>query len=456
MMKFKLIVLHFLLANIFSFNAQNIYPDDAYPNMNKEMKTFMEDGGWCWYEDPRAIINNGKLIIGAISGMSGDIRVGIYDLENDKNLGTVVLDKNFEIDDHNSPVFHARPDGSLVAMWAEHGHEKFHYYSISDPNDYLKWGERQVFDHGFEIPEGARWRGVTYMNLYTIEKQKLVYNFFRDGVTYNPTFITSSDDGSTWGNRNHLIMDEVGGRQRPYARYMQRNKNMVGISFTDGHPDTYGNSLYYTDFDGTSFYKADGTKIKDLTDGPLKTSEADKVFTGSETITKQEGNGSVLNSAWTCDLEKDKAGNPFIGYTLYKKENDIRFRLANWNGEKWVDREIAYAGPGLYPTQSSYTGLMALDNENPNNIFISSAVNPNTGKEQNKKHEIYFAEVDGENSTSNLKWKQLTFNSEYKNIRPITVHGEGYKVVLWLGGGPWRHFQSYESNILGYILEKPN
>jgi hypothetical protein len=26
---------------------------------------FMKDGGWCWYQDPRVIIKNGKLIIGA-------------------------------------------------------------------------------------------------------------------------------------------------------------------------------------------------------------------------------------------------------------------------------------------------------------------------------------------------------------------------------------------------------
>jgi hypothetical protein len=28
----------------------------------------MEGGGWCWYQDPRAIIHDGKLFIGAAKG----------------------------------------------------------------------------------------------------------------------------------------------------------------------------------------------------------------------------------------------------------------------------------------------------------------------------------------------------------------------------------------------------
>ena len=448
-MKNRLILLALLLLTQLVSNSQS-----AYPKMDEEIKTFMKDGGWCWYESPRAIIHNGKLIIGAISGVSGDIRVGVFDLKTNKNLGVSILDKNFEIDDHNSPVFHVRPDGSLVAVWAKHGHEQYHYYSISEPNNYLKWGEKQVFDHGFEIPEGNRWMGVTYMNLYSIKKKKLLYNFFRDGHNRNPTFITSTNEGDTWGNRTHFIEDEVPGRNRPYVRYMQKNKDLIGVSFTDAHPANYGNSIYYADFDGTSFYNAKGKKIKDLSEGPLKTSEADKIYTGSETKEKSKDSGSVPNAAWTCDLGKDKKERPFIGYTLYVKENDIRFRLANWNGKKWIDREIAYAGPGLYPGQSSYSGLMALDNDNPKNVFISSAVDPNTGKVKNKKHEIYFGKVKNKDETSKIKWEQITYDSKHKNIRPIIITGEGYKVLLWLAG-PWHSFLNYQSDIIGYVLEKP-
>lgn len=80
-MKNRLILLALLLLTQLVSNSQS-----AYPKMDEEIKTFMKDGGWCWYESPRAIIHNGKLIIGAISGVSGDIRVGVFDLKTNKTL----------------------------------------------------------------------------------------------------------------------------------------------------------------------------------------------------------------------------------------------------------------------------------------------------------------------------------------------------------------------------------
>ncbi len=417
--------------------------------------TFLTDGGWCWYQDPRAIIQNGKLIIGAISGQSGDIRIGVYDLKTNKNLGVAVLDENFEIDDHNSPVFHARPDGSLIAMWAEHGKKNCHYYSISSPNDYLNWSERKIQVHDYEMPVSSKWYGVTYTNLYTLDNQGLLYNFFRHGITYNPTLMTSSDNGNSWSSDTHFIADEVDGRNRPYAKYMQVSNNKIGISFTDGHPRNYGNSIYYVNFDGTSFYNADGKKIKDLSDGPLLTSEADKIYTGSETQKKPEGFGSIPNAAWTCEVERDKKERPYIGYTLYLNDDDNRFRLANWTGSAWNDREIAYAGKHLYKGEDSYTGLLAFDPIDPSKIVISSDVNPSTGEDTGGVHELYMAKLKDSDKTGTIQWQQLTVNSKYKNIRPIIVSGEGYKVLLWVGNKPWRHFQDYESDILGYILENP-
>lgn len=418
---------------------------------------FMKDGGWCWYEDPRAIIHNKHLIIGGISGVSGDIKVSIYDLDKKVNLGTIVLHKAFEIDDHNSPVFYARPDGSIIAFWAMHGKENVHYFSISDTNNYLKWSPVKIYEHNFELPEGSKWGGVTYMNLYSIKNKGLLYNFFRDGPTYNPTFISSKDNGATWSNNSHhFIADEVKGRHRPYAKYLQKNESKIGVTFTDGHPRNYGNSLYYAEFDGERFYNVNGNVIKHLNDGPLFTGEAEKIFKGSEIHQqKPEGYGSVPNAGWTCEIEKDKNEHPYIAYTLYKSPKDIRFRLANWDGSHWVDREIAFAGSGLYAREDSYSGLVALDPEDPTLSFISTPVNPNSGETMGK-HEIYMAKVSNNDSTSNIQWQQLTFNSTYKNIRPIVVAGEGYKVLLWLGNQPWRHFQDYESDVMGYILESPN
>jgi len=411
--------------------------------------TFMEDGGWCWYQDPRAIISNEKLVISGLSGQSGDVRLGVFDLKSEKQDSSLVLHEKFQVDDHNVPALYKRPNGSILAMWAKHANEKVHYYNISDPNDYLKWERPKIFQHDYDSK-----KGVTYMNLYYVENEGKLYNFFRDGLNFNPTFITSTDHGETWGDRTHFISNDVEGFQRPYARYLQVDENTIGISYTDAHPRAFGNNLYYVEYTNHAFYNVDGSKIKSLNEGPLRSSEAEKLYSGSNTKEKPIVNESVPNSAWTCAMAKDQYNNPHIGYTLYLSDSDHRYRITSWDGKKWNDREIAYAGKYLYKVESSYTGLFAFDPEDPTQVYISTDVNPTTGEDLGGNHEIYSAKIDGNDDISTIIWKPITKNSPHRNIRPIVVANEGYKVLLWLYG-PWHSYVNYDSNVIGKILERP-
>lgn len=447
-------------ADTNSFPSQSPKPvqhsgiNDIYPNIEPMLHTFLNDAGWCWYQDPRVIIKNHQLIVGGISGVSGDIRVSVYDLKSNSLLGERVLDKNFERDDHNAPVFYAKPNGSILAIWAKHGKENRHYYSVSKPNDFLSWSKTKIIEHEFTIPDENYWGGVTYMNLYSIKNKHTLYNFFRLGLDLNPYFVSSTDNGESWNNKTHFITDNIEGTHRPYNRYSQATPNKIAVSFTDGHPRQFGNSLYYAEFDGQVFSTVAGDTIKNLSDGPLITSEAEKIYQGSETFNKPDGYGSVPNSAWTTDLENNKHGWPSIAYTLYKNNTDNRFRLANWNGEQWIDREIAYAGPRLYEIEASYTGLVALDPETPSQLAISTNVQPNSGEDMSSSYEIYLANVSDKDTRETIEWLPLTSNSKVKNIRPTMIVGEGYKILLWMRG-KFNHFEDFETNIVGQILERP-
>ena len=292
------------------------------------------------------------------------------------------------------------------------------------------------------------------MNIYHNKNEGKLYNFFRDGLNFNPSFISSNDYGETWGNRTHFIANGVEGFQRPYARYLQVDENTIGVSYTDAHPRDFGNNLFYVEFSNNTFYNVDGTKIKSLEEGPLRTPQAEKIYTGSDTKEKPIINESVPNSAWTCAMAKDKQNNPHIGYTLYLNDSDHRYRITSWDGEKWNDREIAYAGKCLYKVESSYTGLMTFDPNDPTHVYISTDVNPSTGKDLGGNHEIYSAKINATDNISTIKWKALTSKSPYRNIRPIVVANEGYKVLLWLYG-PWNDYFNYDTNVIGVILEKP-
>lgn len=411
---------------------------------------FMKEGGWCWYQDPRAIVHDGKLFMGAVQGNgSGPAHVGVYDLENNKPLGSVVMQDNFDRDDHNAPVFYARPDGSVLTVYQKHDREKVFYSRISDPNDPLSWGDEMVFDMGVSM---------TYANLYAMKDEGKLYNFFR-GIKWNPTFVTSTDEGKTWSNPVHFIDSELNGHHRPYARYAGNGTDIVYISFTDGHPRQFGNSLYYAEFRSGKFWKADGTLIKDLKiDGPLRPSEADVVYKGSGGTRDAEYSGaerSVTNSAWTSSLVLDSNGYPHIAYTVYLTNDDHRYRIASWDGQQWHDREVAYGGSALFGAESSYTGLITLDPVDPTYVVISTDVDPCKGTRKGL-HEIYRAKIELTDSRKlqdgqpMIHWEPLTWNSPVGNMRPVIVRNGDRRIVLW-NRGFYSHYTNYQLDAVGFV-----
>lgn len=407
-----------------------------------EMKTFMDDSGWCWFQDPRAIIQNDKLIIGGVSGHDeGEAAAGVYNLASDQLIGRAILHPDFDHDDHNSPVFYPRPDGSLLTVYARHSTENKHYYRISDPHNYLQWSPEKII----EQPDP-----VTYMNLYPLEEEGRLYNFFR-GIKWNPTLVTSDDHGETWSEATHFIQNEVEGVQRPYARYTGDGKDTIGISFTDAHPRDFGNSIYYAEFRHGNFYRADGTLIKNLKeDGALKPSEAEKVFQGGEG-TFRGLDLSAENSAWTSAITFDSQGFPHIAYTLYLTNDDQRYRLASWDGTSWHDREIAYAGGRLYDREASYTGLITLDPKNPKHVVISTDVDPSSGVPLKGKHQVFRATVEQHDTSETIVWQRLSASDDQHNIRPMVVRGKDNSAIVWLQG-QYNSYTDYDMDAVGLIF----
>jgi hypothetical protein len=52
--------------------------------------------------------------------------------------------------------------------------------------------------------------------------------------------------------------------------------------------------------------------------------------------------------------------------------------------------------------------------------------------------------------SASIDWKPVTMDSTVRNIRPIVVAGEGYRVLLWLRG-PWETFTNYHSDVVGIV-----
>ena len=409
---------------------------------------FMKEGGWCWFQDPRAIIHDDKLFMGAVRGNgNGEAKVGVYDLAADKPLGEVTLHQEFDRDDHNAPVFYPRPDGSVLAVYARHNRDRYHYSRVSDPKNPLKWSPEVKHLRNSPNPRDQ----VTYMNLYSLEKEGRLYNFYR-GIDFNPTFVSSSDQGLTWSEPTHFLKSEVNGRHRPYARYAGNKVDTIHASITDAHPRNFGNGIYYFAFRNGTFYRADGTFIKSLKEhGALMPSEAELVYKGPGTPYRAD-DLSAIGAAWTSSIMVDEKDHPHIGYTVYMSNEDHRYRIASWNGKKWIDREVAYAGKCLYDRESSYTGLISIDPVDPSVVFISTDVDPNTGKDDGGQHEIYRAKIGPSDDLSTIKWQAVTKDSPVRNLRPAIVRDGDRRVVLWLRGG-FLSYTDYQLDVVGLIEE---
>ncbi len=416
--------------------------------------TLNDDGGWCWFEDERAIVHDGKLIVGTIAAGThdparrGNVELTVLDLATGATR-RCVLHERLERDDHDSPALAVCGDGRLLAMYCKHGSENRIYYRRSQqPGDATRWQEEQVY-----IPsESSR---VTYSNLFRLTAEKdgrgRIYNFYRGhNASFKPSWMLSDDDGQTWTARGVWIDFPASRKHRPYVKYCSNGRDTIHFAFTEGHPRDVDNSIYHAYYRDGAFFSADGARIKSVEDGPITPAEAMRVFSGGP-----------HNVAWISDLHLDGAGRPVLVYSVQKDSaglpsahpragQDHRYRYARWDGQRWRDQEIACAGARLYRGEDDYTGNICLDPHDPDVVYLSSNVNIHTGQPNASGHyEIYRGQTPDLGAT--WSWTALTENSTVDNLRPIVPLGASAgPMVLWLRG-TYRAYTDYDLDVVGMV-----
>lgn len=439
-----------LLASVVCFlpqvSAVAAGPVDGVPGAVR----LAPNGGWCWYQDPRVIVTReGKVVFNAISGDTyggrdaGDLWAGSWDPKTGE-VRHFELAGKFHRDDHDVAALHQLDDGRILAVYGKHNNDNLQRWRVTTrPDDISEWGPEKTFDVG---------AGYTYSNLHRLGAENgRIYNFSRTR-NYNPNCTISDDGGETWRHGWRLLSWSRGDMEgdprftgsdggRPYLRYASNGRDTIHFVASDDHPRAYDNSIYHGYYRNGKLHASDGAVVggTDPDDAPAPRSFTE-VFRGNKDAV-----------AWTVDLELDAEGRPYTAFSvqidgaggrgreLEEFGNDHRYWYGRFDGKKWHCHEMAYAGTKLYVNESDYTGLVALDPDDPDTVVISTNADPATGgplvskADGQRRWELYRGRTaDGGKS---WKWTAITRDSAADNLRPvIPANPGGKRVILWCRG----------------------
>ena len=409
-----------------------------------------DNGAWSWFMDERVIVHEGKLIVSSVRAIGnfgntvdpdwGNVEIAVYDLASGA-IGRTVLHRHFEQDDHDSVSFLALPDGRYLAMYTKHGGERRIYYRFSEPHNPLAWGAAIEFESPGVDARTFSGDNVTYSNLFRLPSGR-IFNLYR-GPDHDPNYMYSDDLGHTWHYGGRLLKGRDG--YSPYLKYAYDGQGTIHFIVTEDHPRNFDNSIYHGFIRDGYVYFSDGKrrgKLSNSVDVEIAAWDLTKIFQG--------GADSV---GWVIDLELDDQQKPYLVFSVQKDGRglprgqggmDHRFHYGRWDGKRWRAFEIAYAGTRLYAGEDDYTGLAALDPNNPNVIYISTDAHPVTGaplvsRADGKRHrEIFRGKTLDFGAT--WKWEPITAHSTADNLRPIVPKWKDPRTALvWMRG-------TYESN----------
>ncbi|MBU6398987.1 MAG: BNR-4 repeat-containing protein [Verrucomicrobia bacterium] len=432
-----------------------------------EFRELNDNGAWSWFMDPRVIVDHGRLLVGSVRANGafrdstrpgwGDVELTVFDLGR-QTVRHVKLHEHLEQDDHDAPGLLVLEDGRYLAAYSRHNQEPRMYWRVSTaPGDPLHWGPESEL-----VTPGVRgnWSGdnFTYANPMRMSKEPGRLYLFHRGVSQDPNYLVSDDDARSWRYGGKLF-DGLHGYS-PYAKYACNGQDTIHVVATEDHPRNHNNSLYHAFIRGGLVYGSDGHRI-----GPLSTGTNTTLRPWDFTRIYQGGPGHV---AWMTDIRLDPRQRPVVLFTVKRGDvglrqgsggQDHRFHYARWDGSRWHAFEIAFAGERLYRGEEDYTGLGAIDPQDPRVIYISTDREPRTGEPLISRadgqchHEIFRGRTRDGGQT--WDWLPITANSTTENLRPIMpVWKDRRALLLWMRGGYWNNRGEWTTKVVATMLDR--
>jgi len=431
----------------------------------KDVIQINDDGGWCWYQDERVVIDTKtkKAIVGSVatgSSRNGQPEAVIYDIaagtKTKYNLGG-----KLNPDDHNAPGFVVMPDGKYVAMWATHRDNCYSYYGVFDGT---QWSSK-TYDWA---KNGCEWEAgqnpnsphkITYANPWYLSAEMKIFSAVRS-ISTSPAMLASSDGGASWNLYGRLTSTPTVGYVAGYYKYWGNGTDRIDFVATQAHPRDDKTSLWHGYYKGGKLYDS-ADKVIDDNAGDTTAQNIDKftMVVAHGTQLKTPGGMIPLYRLWNHDIVRYDDGTivvmgqaradfPDSTPAATGADPDKRLIYARWDGKAWTVTYLAKAGPKLYPDEQDYTGLGAAHPDNPNVIFVSTTFDPRTDMAvPSKKHEIFMGVTCDKGAT--WKWAPLTENSTKDNLRPVVPKWDADHTFLLWERGDYNTAQTYKTEILG-------
>lgn len=417
-----------------------------------DLRVFNDNGAWSWFEDERAIVDvdAGKIIVSSVANGAGpggadrhgDVDVAALDLATGR-VERFTLSEGLQADDHDSAALWRRPDGRYVAMYCKHGSDQWNRYRISTrPSDISQWSTELMLDNAGRT---------TYSNLHYLADESggagRLYNFTR-AAGFDPHLWISDDHGDSWTYGGPLLV-EGSRHDRPYLRYASNGKQIHLLS-TDRHPRNYDNSIYHGYIENDRLHNSRGEVVDEslLGGDAVAPSALTAVF-----LTGSSFDGTTMRRGWTVDVAIDATGQPYAVFQARANDDplDHRYFYGRFDGDRWSVHPLAKAGGYLYAGEPDYTGLVALDPNDPDRLYLSTKIDPRSDADL-AHYEIFLGVTADRGAT--WQWTPITQDSSADNLRPIVPAWDtAHTALLWMRG-TYSTYVSYNLEIVGRIDER--
>lgn len=408
------------------------------------------EGAWCWFADPRAThyenpsgtIN--MSYIGYID-VHGNVKATQYNwLTGEKN--DVLVRSYFQPDDHNNPTFLVLPDERVLIIYSRHTDEAAFYYRVSlKPGDITQLGDEKRL---------ATANNTTYPSPFIMSDDPTHWYLCWRGISWHPTIarLTMPDQNGDcrfdWGP--YQMVQSTGAR--PYAKYYSNGKDKLYVTYTTGHPDNESpNWLYFNVINinhggEPTLEDIKGNTLSTIKNGPFNVNKTD-TYKNKYPYTVVDAPSNGIRD-WVWQIALDQQERPRIAMVkINSAKTQHEYYYARWTGSAWALTDLADGGGKFHPsnTEYCYSGGEALDQQNPNIIYMSI---PTQGA-HGRVHEIWkYTLSDGGAITSR---EQITHDSEKNNVRPFCLPGSmGSPLRLAWMNGDYQYWIVCRNYPLGY------